>query len=446
MPLQPDRPDGAAGECWGQFELVRLLGRGGMGEVYEATDRLLDRRVAIKVLSGGAAGAADRQVQHLVEEARAAARLEHPNVVTVYQVGEHRGSHFIAMQLVPGVSAGARVRQHGPLAPDEAARIILGAARGLAAAHDLGMVHRDIKPDNILLGDKGAVKVADFGLARLHGATPRGGAPEPIAGTPNFMSPEQAQGLPLDHRSDIYSLGATWFYLLAGRPPFDGPGVTEILRAQISAPPPPLASVRKDVPSDHAALIESMMAKAASQRPRGTRDVIDTLRRLLPESDTEELPAGAGKSRRRSAGPKAAVAALVIAGIAGTLAGNQLWSFSTANGESAGDPEPQPTAPAVGHDPRPSVPVPEPVRRPELQPAEGPPTRSPRPPASLPPAPVKSPPSLAPTDDHPPTGPEPSRPFLPPEPPGGGPGAGPPPPGLGEPPPPPPPRGGRGRP
>jgi serine/threonine-protein kinase len=448
-PAPPPAPRGGPpGECWGHFELVRLLGRGGMGEVYEANDRLLDRRVALKVLSRGTGGSGDRQVRHLVEEARAAARLEHPNVVTVYQVGEHKGSHFIAMQLVPGVSAGARVREEGPLAPDEAARIILGAARGLAAAHDLGMVHRDIKPDNILLGDKGAVKVADFGLARLHGDTPRGAAPEPIAGTPNFMSPEQARGLPLDYRSDLYSLGATWFYLLAGRPPFDGPGITEILQLQVSAPTPPLAAVRNDVPADHVALLERMMAKDPERRPQGAREVIDALRRLLPESDTEELAAGEKRTKRRSAVPAAAVAALVIAGIAGTLLGNQLWSFSAGSSDAPGDHEPAAHTPATGSEPRPAQPPPEPVRRSEPQTSEAPstpPQGAPRSPSSVPPVPVKVPPAFPAPDDPPPSAP--SRPFIPVEPPGSLPGSGPPP-GIEPPPPPPPPppRGGRGRP
>jgi serine/threonine protein kinase len=444
-PLVPPPPaprHATPGERWGHFELVRLLGRGGMGEVYEANDRLLDRRVAIKVLSAGPGGADERQVRHLVEEARAAARLEHPNVVTVFQVGEHAGCHFIAMQLVPGVSAGTRVHQHGPLVPAEAVRIVLAAARGLAAAHELGMVHRDIKPDNILLGEKGAVKVADFGLARQHGSAPKDNAPEPIAGTPHFMSPEQARGRPLDHRSDIYSLGATWFYLLAGRPPFDGAGVTETLRKQVSVPPPPLAAIRNDVPPDHAALLERMMAKAPEQRPQSAAEVIDALRRLLPESDTEELPPEErGTSRRRSAARGVAVAALVIAGIGGTLLGNQLWTFSASD---AADPEPEAHTPAAGPAPRPAEAAPEPDRRPDPQ---APPPKAPRSP-SLPPAPVKAPPTFDPPDDPSPPGPGPGRPFAPPEPPGGSPGAGPPPPGAGQPPPPPPPppRGGRGRP
>src|SRR5581483_1193104 len=162
----PTGTDPRLGTRWGAFELLRVLGRGGMGTVYEAHDRLLDRRVAIKLLAPCVAARGEDEVNRLLKEARAIARLDHPNVVAVYQVGRHEGTYFIAMQLVRGQSASARLGSAGPLPHDEAARVILEAARGLAAAHELGLVHRDVKPDNILLGEDRSVKVADFGLAR----------------------------------------------------------------------------------------------------------------------------------------------------------------------------------------------------------------------------------------------------------------------------------------
>jgi serine/threonine protein kinase len=412
-----------------------------MGEVYEATDLLLDRRVAIKVLSSSAGSSAARQVKRLVEEARAVARLEHPNVVTVYQVGEQQGSCFIAMQLVPGVSAGARVRVEGPLPVAEAARIIGEAARGLAAAHDLGLVHRDIKPDNVLLGENGAVKVADFGLARHCGLAPEADAHEPIAGTPHYMSPEQAQGLPIDARSDIYSLGVTWFDLLAGRPPFDDSGITNVLARLASDTPPPVASFRPDIPEGHAALLEWMMAKDPAQRPSSAHVVVEALERMAPRvAAATRRPAGETNRGRGSSRRHAAIVAVAIAGIAGVLLGNQFWSASATDDEVA------PAGPAAHATARGAAPPPAPARRPappDERPST-PPESEPTPPRRWPPLPIKPPPQLAPeVEDAPPPGPRLGPPPFPPDDAGG---FGPPPGPGGPPPPPPPPRGGRGRP
>jgi serine/threonine protein kinase len=415
-----------------------------MGEVYEATDLLLDRRVAIKVLSPSAGSSAARQVKRLVEEARAVARLEHPNIVTVYQVGEQQGSCFIAMQLVPGVSAGARVRAEGPLPVAEAARIIDEAARGLAAAHDLGLVHRDIKPDNILLGENGAVKVADFGLARQYGFAPEADAHEPVAGTPHYMSPEQAQGLPIDARSDIYSLGVTWYDLLAGRPPFDDSGVTEVIARHVSDPPPPVASFRPDIPEGHAALLEWMMAKAPGQRPQSAREVVDALRSLAPRAGAAaRQPPRERNGWRESLRHYATIAGAVTAGIVGVLLGNQFWSASATDDVIA---PLGPAAPATARDAAPPA-ASAPARRPEPPREEKPftpPGTEPPPPSRSPPLPIKAPPQLAPeVEDAPPPGPRLGPPSFPPDDPGG---FGPPPGPGGPPPPPPPPRGGRGRP
>jgi hypothetical protein len=325
----PTGADPRLGRRWGPFELLRVLGRGGMGTVYEAHDRLLDRRVAIKLLSPRLAGRDDKEVERLLREARAVARLDHPNVVAVYQVGRHDGTYYIAMQLVRGRSASALVENTGPLAPAEAAGVVLEAARGLAAAHELGLVHRDVKPDNILVGDDGAVKVVDFGLAREQRPAVSGAScPDGVVGTPHFMSPEQAQGFPVDARGDLYSLGATWYCLLAGRPPFAGESAFEIMLQHISADPPDLARLRPDVPAVHLRLIRRALAKKPADRFQSAADLVAELERLAAEE--EALLARRGRRLKRGIG----AAVLLFTGLVGAGVARHFWMQPAAAADS----------------------------------------------------------------------------------------------------------------
>jgi hypothetical protein len=293
-------PARAPGARCGPFVLVGVLGRGGMGTVYEAVDPMLRRRVAVKLLSGGRDGG-----ERLLREARAAARLDHPNVVTVYQAGRAGDEFFIAMQLVRGTSAADAVRARGPLPVREAARVVLGAARGLAAAHALGLVHRDVKPANVLLAADGGVKVADFGLARDCAADAVSGA----VGTPEYMSPEQAQGLPADPRADLYALGGVWYYLLTGSAPFCGDSAVEVLWKHVHEPAPDPRALRPDVPDEWARLVLRCLAKKPAERPASAAALIAELERFLAG------PPGKRARRRRTFGLQSA--AVVLAGVLG---------------------------------------------------------------------------------------------------------------------------------
>ena len=206
------------GKRLGKYLLKTKLGQGGMGTVYLAIDTRLKRNVALKVLPKEMA-ADEAAVKRFLREARVAARLNHPNVVAVYDVDRQRGFCFLVMELVDGRTASELLRE-GPLSWTEATRLVADACRGLVAAHEAGLVHRDIKPSNIMRTNDGLVKLADFGLAKV--MDDPGPAKNPltqsgtILGTPHYMSPEQCRGEPVDARSDLYSLGATYYTLLAG--------------------------------------------------------------------------------------------------------------------------------------------------------------------------------------------------------------------------------------
>jgi len=224
----PDPP-----QRFGRFETVRLLGRGGMGSVYLAEDRMIGRQVAIKVIrievGVGERAQAEQRVRFEVE-LRAAGRLSHPNIATVYDAFESEGAYCIALEYVPGTSLDERLGEGVPLTPAEIVRLAGEIASGLDFAHRRGIVHRDIKPANILLSEDGLVKITDFGIAKLASldVTQTGIA----LGTPSYMSPEQIQGKPLDGRSDQFSLGVMLYQMLTGQQPFAG-GNTHVILYKI---------------------------------------------------------------------------------------------------------------------------------------------------------------------------------------------------------------------
>src|SRR5579872_735522 len=236
-----EAPSLPAGTRLGAFRIVERIGRGGMGDVYRAHDDELDRDVAVKTISK-ALSADPSFVVRFKEEARAAAKLSHGNIVQVHAAGETEGTLYFAMELVPGRSLGDRLRD-GPIEWHEAVRYTVQAARGLEAAATHGIVHRDVKPENLLVSSDGHVKVADFGLAKRLQENGVNTASGIIVGTPRYMSPEQAQGDALDFRADMYSLGATLFHLVAGRPVFDGASAMKLCMKHIQESPPALSSV-----------------------------------------------------------------------------------------------------------------------------------------------------------------------------------------------------------
>lgn len=231
----------------GPFEVSACVGVGGMGVVFKARDPALDRYVAVKVLSPQLA-ASETARSRFEREAKAAAAVVHDNVIAVHQVSEYQGLPYLVMPYLPGPSLEERLRREGPMAPVEALRIARQVAAGLKAAHAQGLIHRDIKPANILLsGDTERAMLTDFGLARaVDDATiTRAGA---LAGTPQFMAPEQARGETIDERSDLFSLGALLFAMLTGHPPVPDASGAETVRKVGSVPPPRLSDVLDDVP------------------------------------------------------------------------------------------------------------------------------------------------------------------------------------------------------
>lgn len=246
----------------GRYSIDRELGRGGMGVVYLAREVHLDRLVAIKLLPPEKAERPDLRDRFL-REARLAAKLSHPHIIPIHAVNEVDGFVFFVMSYVDGETLAARVRNRGPLSASDGVRVFREVAWALAYAHAQGVVHRDVKPDNILIeASTGRALVADFGIAAIAGDASGDG----VNGTPEFMSPEQALGGDVDARSDLYGLGATAFYAFSGRVPFDGKSATEILARQVTEAPASLASLGLAVPRKLASLVDRCLAKEPANR------------------------------------------------------------------------------------------------------------------------------------------------------------------------------------
>ncbi|MFC1758720.1 protein kinase [Planctomycetota bacterium] len=261
----------------GKFKLIRKLGEGGMGKVFEGIQPDLDRHVAIKVLPRTAARN-DAFIERFKREAKAAASLNHPNIVTIYDIGEDQGFHYFSMELVTGQTLEERLREHGPISPSDAIDLMQQALQGLAHAWASEIIHRDLKPANLLLSETGMLKIADFGLAKwsneLTGFTNTGAS----MGTLHYMSPEQGNNAKsADHRSDIYSLGATFYHLLSGRVPFEASSPFEAAVKISSEPLEPIRNVNPDVPEHLAITIEKMMAKKPEDRFADAEQILDAL-------------------------------------------------------------------------------------------------------------------------------------------------------------------------
>lgn len=250
----------------GEYSLQREIGRGGMGIVYLARDVQLDRDVAIKVLPAHLASS-DTSRERFLREARTAAGLSHPNIVPIHRVGEARGFVFFVMSYVDGETLGERLRGRGPLPPAEATRVLREVAWALAYAHGRGIVHRDVKPDNILLeAGSGRALVTDFGIA--HGGAPAAHDTDPgkLMGTAHFMSPEQAAGEPVDGRSDLYGLGVVGYLAVSGRLPFDVPSVPALLVRQATEPAPSVMRAAPGLPRALSEAIDRCLARDPAER------------------------------------------------------------------------------------------------------------------------------------------------------------------------------------
>jgi serine/threonine-protein kinase len=268
--------DDLSGRTLGGYRLVRRLGSGGMGDVYLGEQLSLGRPVAVKVLRAETARHRDA-VERFGQEARAAAALAHGNIVQIHEVACIDGIHFLAEEYVAGPSLAAWLALRGPLDPRQGLAVLRQVGAALARAADRGIVHRDIKPENLLVTPAGEVKVADFGLARVLAddlSLTRTGM---TVGTPLYMSPEQAQGQAVDARSDLYSLGATVYHLLAGRPPFTGPTGVSVVMGHLTKPPEPLAAVRPDLPPAVAGIVDRLLAKDPAERFASPHELVQAV-------------------------------------------------------------------------------------------------------------------------------------------------------------------------
>lgn len=268
------------GRRLGKFRIVGELGRGGMGVVFEACDTVLERHVAIKLLPLSLASRPD-SLERFLREARAAAKLHHPHVVAVYEADQFHGQYYIVLELVRGGNLSDSLK-NGPLNWREATRVMVDACRGLEVAHRAGLIHRDIKPSNLMRSEEGVVKLADFGLVRpVESLAGMGTSSGTVMGTPHFMSPEQCRSELADERTDIYGMGATFFFLLTGRPPYPGDAPLLVMNAHLLDPIPDPRQWNAEAPSACAAIIQRAMAKEPEDRYESVADLIMDLEAAL---------------------------------------------------------------------------------------------------------------------------------------------------------------------
>lgn len=270
------------GLVFGEYTILEQIGAGGMGQVFKARHRTMERVVALKMLPPKAMKSPEA-VKRFHREVRTAAKLTHPNIVIAYDAGEHEGIHYLVMEHVEGYDLANVVARRGPLPVPQAVDCIVQAAKGLEYAHSEGVVHRDVKPGNLLLDRKGTVKILDMGLARIFEGDPSGDPDRltdsgQVMGTCDYMAPEQAEDMHgADHRADIYSLGCTLYRLLTGHKPYRGDTLIQILLAHREAPIPPILEKRPDVPAELDAVFQKMMAKTPEERYQSMTEVTAAL-------------------------------------------------------------------------------------------------------------------------------------------------------------------------
>ncbi|MFV2000838.1 MAG: Stk1 family PASTA domain-containing Ser/Thr kinase, partial [Acidimicrobiia bacterium] len=267
-----------------RYRIVKHLARGGMADVFEAEDTLLNRSVAVKILHANFASD-DAFVARFRREAQAAANLSHPNIVAIYDWGKDSGTYFMVMELINGRTLRQIVKTEGALMPRRAAEIASETAAALSIAHQHGVYHRDVKPGNIMITKDGAVKVTDFGIARALDDSEELTRTGAVIGTATYFSPEQAQGLPADDRSDVYSLGIVLYEMLTGKPPFTGESPVAVAYQHVSEAAPSIADISPDAPLEIAAITEHAMRKDPADRYQSADAFRDDLLRYLGGSE-----------------------------------------------------------------------------------------------------------------------------------------------------------------
>ena len=269
-----------------RYEIVDKIARGGMADVFRAHDLLLDRPVALKVLFPELS-TSETFVERFRREATAAANLSHPNIVSVYDWGRSENSYYIVMELIDGDTLGSLIRSRGKLEFDYAAAIAADVASALNYAHRHGVIHRDVKPGNVLIAEDGHVKVADFGIAQAQTANEDLTQTGSVMGTATYISPEQAEGKALDGRSDVYSLGVVLYEMLAGVPPFTGDSTVSVALKQVNEQAVPLSKLRNDVPIALEDIVAKAMRKDPTQRYESAQDLRSDLLRYIQRRPVE---------------------------------------------------------------------------------------------------------------------------------------------------------------
>jgi urea transport system substrate-binding protein len=286
------------GKSLGKYQITGVLGHGGMGIVLKARDRMIERDVAIKVLPDPLAGDASA-LGRFLSEARAAGKLNHPNVTAIYEICQDAGMSYLVLEFLPGGSLGDRLERHESVPMLEATQALIDACKGVGAAHAAGLIHRDIKPANLMRAADGSIKVADFGLAK--GAADAGlqfTQTGTVVGTPSYMSPEQCEAKPLDHRTDIYSLGATYYALLTGKTPYhESVSSIQLMYLHCHGPVPDPRSINSAVPEACSRIIARAMAKAPVDRYQSTGEMLADLQAMAVDQSGQTPLPPPGQSR-----------------------------------------------------------------------------------------------------------------------------------------------------
>src|SRR5262245_6776646 len=324
------------------YRIVSLLGRGGMGEVYLAEDKRLRRKVALKMLPAEFTNDSDR-VRRFEREASAASATNHPNIITIYEIGQVDSAHYIVTEFIDGQTLRQRM-QNAKLSLNEVVDVAIQVAQALEAAHSAGIVHRDIKPENVMVRRDGLVKVLDFGLAKLteqQSTSDKGGVDSQAAtlakvntdsgtvmGTASYMSPEQARGQKVDARTDIFSLGVALYEMIAGSPPFDGVNALDVIGAILQKEPAPLSQTAAEAAPELERIVSKALRKDREERYQTVKDLLNDLKDFKREQAFAAKLESSGQTKRKQVKRRKPVVFVALLILVSLAAGLGLYSYS----------------------------------------------------------------------------------------------------------------------